>query len=429
MTISEQKKRVVILGVGSAGVSATMVLNKAVKNRKNIELTVIDQKNYHFVMPLVYQAVTGSTSPGNLYFPVRKLLYQGGDKEPVRFVQSAIQNINAEEKTVTTDAGEIYWDYLILALGSTTNFFGMEDIEKNALSFRSLQDGIAIHNHILDCYEQASQTKDEQLRKELLTFIIAGGGPSGVELTASILDLTKHVLVRDYSSLSSYVRVVLVEAQGAILTGLKPRVGELAQKTLQSRGAEVRLNTRISKAWQGGIETADGEAIASRTLIWTAGVKTVPVIQSLPFEKARDGRIIVNEYMEVAGSSGVYAIGDCAYMQQRDGSGPYPPTHQAAIRQGPACAKNVLRAVEGKAQRSFGYKFMGQLVYLGRNVATAQLLGFVFGGIIAGSLRRGAYLSQVVIYLGLSTGIRSKLSTLLDWSFAYFYRRDTARVE
>jgi len=428
MTMSKYKKKVLILGAGSAGVGAARELKKASAGAPELEVTLVDQQNYHFVLPLIYQVVTGSVAPGHISFPVRTLLRQGGTAGRVKFRQSRVQGIDVERKIVTTDDGELEWDYLVVALGSTTNFFGMDEVEKNALTFRSLRDGINIHNHILDNYEAALLEGDEQPRRELLTFVVVGGGPTGVELAVSIQEFASKVLIRDYPSLTPYVRVILVESQDTVLSGLNAKVGELAITRLRSQGVEVLLRTRISKAWVDGVETADGQVIPTRTVIWVAGVKPAAVVESLPLDKARDGRILVNQNLEVPESPGLYVVGDCAYLAQENGSGPYPATHQVAMRQGPACARNILHAMRGERQRPFRYKFKGQIIYISRNVAVAQILGRAFDGFAAGMLRRILYLEQMLSYLGPLTGFQSKLSTALDWFFAYFYHRDTSRL-
>ena len=427
--MSSQKKIVVILGAGSAGISAALELKRASAGTPEMEVTLVDQQNYHFVLPLIYQVVTGSVAPSNISFPLRILLRQRGARGWAKFMQSRIQRIDAERRIVTTEDGELEWDYLVVALGSTVNFFGMDEVEKNSLRFRSLKDAINIHNRILDNHKAALLEKDEQRKRELLTFVVVGGGPTGVELAASIQDFTLKVLVQDYPSLTPYVRVILVEAQDTLLSGMKAKVGELAIAQLRSRKIDVLLKTRISKAWAGGVETADGQSIPTRTVIWVAGVKPAAAVASLPFDKAKDGRILVNEYMEVPKSPGVYVIGDCAYLQQVHGLGPYPATQQVAVRQGPACARNIINAMRGKSQRPFRYKFKGQIIYIGRNTAVAQLWDYVFDGFAAGLVRRMLYLEQMVVYLGPLTGFKSKVGASIDWFFSYFYHRNTARIE
>jgi NADH dehydrogenase len=423
------KKRVLILGAGAAGISVALELKKASAGTPGLEVTLVDQRDYHHPLPFIWHVVSGSVEPSHISFPLHALLRQRGAGGLVKFRQSRVQGIDVERKVISTDDGELGWDYLVVALGSTTNFFGMADVEGNSLILKSLSDAVSIHNHILDNYAAALQEEDEQLQRELLTFVVVGGGPTGVELVAAIQDFVRKALIRDYPSLMSQTRVLLVEAQDALLSGMKAKMSELAISRLRSRGIEVLLKTRITKVWSGGIQTADGQTIPTRTVIWVAGVKPVAVVESLPFNKAKGGRITVNQYLEVPESPGVYVLGDCAYSLQEHGSVPYPPTQQVAQRQGPACARNIVRAIRGQDQLPFLYKFKGQLIYMGRNLAVAQLGERVFDGFAAALLRRVYYLWVFISYLGLPTEFRRKLGAVRDWIPAYFYHRNTAHLE
>ena len=429
MAVAGDKKKVLILGAGAAGISAALELKKASAGVPGLEVTLVDQRNYHHPLPFIWHVVSGSVEPSHISFPLHALLRRRGAEGEVKFKQSRVQGIDVEKKIVSTDDGELEWDYLVVALGSTTNFFGMADVEENSLIFKSLRDAVDIHNHILDNYEAALREVDEQRRRELLTFVVVGGGPTGIELAAAIQDFVSKALVRDYPSLMSQTRVFLVEAQDALLSGMKAKMSELAISRLRSRGIGVLLKTRINKVLSGGIQTADGQTIATSTVIWVAGVKPVDVVESLPFEKAKGGRIVVNQYMEVPESPGVYVLGDCAYLLQENGSVPYPPTQQVAMRQGPACARNIVRAMRGQDQLPFRYKFKGQVIYMGRNLVVAQLGNRVFDGFAAALVRRFYYLWVFISYLGLPTGFRRKLGAVCGWIPAYFYRRNTAHLE
>jgi len=429
MAVAGDKKRVLILGAGAAGIGAALELKKASAGAPELEVTLVDQRNYHHPLPFIWHVMSGSVEPSHISFPLHALLRRRGAEGPVKFRQSRVQGIDVEKKVVSTDAGKLKWDYLVVALGSTTNFFGMADVEENSLILKSLGDAVSIHNHILDNYEAALLEGDEQRRRELLTFVVVGGGPSGIELAAAIQDFVRKALVRDYPSLMSQTRVLLVEAQDALLSGMKAKMSGLAISRLRSRGIEVLLKTRITKVLSGGIQTADGQNIPTRTVIWVAGVKPVAVVESLPFEKAKGGRIVVNQYLEVPGSPGVYVLGDCAYSLQENGSVPYPPTQQVAGRQGPACARNIVRAMRGEYQLPFRYKFKGQVIYMGRNLVVAQLGNRVFDGFAAALLRRVYYLWIFISYLGLPTGFRRKLGAVCGWIPAYFYHRNTAHLE
>jgi NADH dehydrogenase len=429
MAVAGDKKKVLILGAGAAGLGVALELKKASAGVPGLEVTLVDQRNYHHPLPFIWQVMSGSVEPSHISFPLHALLRRRGAEGPVKFRQRRVQGIDVEKKVVSTDTGKLKWDYLVVALGSTTNFFGMADIEENSLSFKSLRDAVNIHNHILDNYEAALRERNEERRRELLTFVVVGGGPTGIELAAAIQDFVRKALVRDYPSLMSQTRVLLVEAQDALLSGFGAKVSELAISRLRSRGIEVLLKTRISKAWSAGVQTADGQTIPTRTVIWVAGVKPVDIVESLPFEKAKGGRIVVNQYLEVPESPGVYVLGDCAYSLQENGSVPYPPTQQVAGRQGPACARNIVRAMRGQEQRPFHYKFKGQVIYMGRNLVVAQLGNRVFDGFAAALLRRVYYLWVFISYLGLPTGFRRKLGAVCGWIPAYFYHRNTAHLE
>lgn len=426
--MGEEKKRVLVLGAGAAGVTAALELRKASAHLPGLHIALVDQRDYHHPLPFIWHVVSGSLEPNHIRFPLGVLLNRKGAAGHVQFRQSKVQGIDVQKKVVSIDDGELEWDYLVVALGSTTNFFGMTDVEENSLKFKSLEDAVRIHNHIVDNYEAALREEDEQRRHELLTFVVVGGGPTGIELVASLQDFVRKALARYYPSLMPHTRVLLVEAQDALLSGLGPKVSHPAINRLHSRGIEVLLKTRISKAWPGGVQTADGQTIATNTVIWVAGVEPVAAVGALPFEKAKDGRVIVNQYLEVPESPGVYVIGDCAYVLQKGGSRPYPPTQQVAERQGPVCARNIVRAMRGESQHPFGYRFKGQVVYMGRNAAVAQLGNRVFDGFAAALLRRFFYLWVFISYLGLTTEFRRKLGAVRSWVPAYFYRRNTAHL-
>jgi NADH dehydrogenase len=427
--MGEEKKRVLILGAGAAGIGTALELKKASAAVPGLEVTLVDQRDYQHPLPFIWQVVSGSVEPSHISFPLHALLKQKSAAEPIRFRQGRVQGIDVANRLVNTDDGKLGWDYLVVALGSTTNFFGMIDAEENSLTLKSVRDAVNIHNHILNAYEAALREGDEQRRRELLTFVVVGGGPTGIELVAAIQDFVRKALIRKYPSLTPHVRVLLVEAQDALLSGMKAKMSQLAIQPLRSRGIEVLLKTRIAKVWSGGIQIADGRTIPTRTVVWVAGVKPAAVVESLPFNKAKGGRIIVNQHMEVPESPGVYVLGDCAYLVQEGSSLPYPPTQQVAQRQGPACARNIIRGIQGKEHRPFRYKFKGQVIYMGRNLVLAQLGDRVFDGFAAAMVRRLYYLWVFVSYLGLATEFGRKLGAVRDWIPAYFYQRNTAHLE
>jgi NADH dehydrogenase len=427
MAAAGDKKRVLILGAGPAGIRVALELAKSAADIPGLEITLVDQRDSYYMMPFVWQVVSGSVDPAHISFPLRALLERSAAR-PIAFKQSLIRVIDVKGKIVRTDDGELKWDYLVVALGSTANFFGMADVEENSLTLRSLKSAVDIHNHILENYDAAPKEEDEQRQRQLLTFVVVGGGPTGVELAAAIQDFVGKVLIRNHPSLVRRTRVLLVEAQDALLSSLRAKVSELAVNRLRSRGVEVLLKTRITRAWPGSIETADGQTIAADTVIWVAGVKPAPAVEALPFDKAKDGRIIVNQYLEVQQSPGTYVLGDCAYLLQAHSSVPYPATQQVAERQGPVCARNIVRVIQGQHQRPFRYRFKGQLIYLGRNLTVGQVFSYVFDGFAAATLRRVFYLWVFISYFGVLTEFKRKLSAVRDWTRAYFYQRDTSHL-
>ncbi|MBI2831997.1 MAG: NAD(P)/FAD-dependent oxidoreductase [Chloroflexi bacterium] len=417
----ERRKRVVILGAGAAGFTAAMEFQRASSIAPGLEVVLVDQQNYHLFQPLLYQVVTGSIDPSHICYAVRSSLRHGGNTGAVIFRESKVHGIDISGKRVITDNGEMAWDYLMVALGSTTNYFGMEGIEGHTVPLKSMRDAINMHNHILDRYEKALLEADEQRRRELLTFVVVGAGATGVELTASIQDYVRKVLVRVYPSITPLARVILVEAHDRILYGMQEGLTRVALRRLQTLGVEVLLGTRIVRVSAEGVQTSDGRTIPTGTVIWVAGVRPVPVVAALPFEKARDSRFLVNQYMEVPEAPGVYILGDCASLSQISGE-PYPPTGQVAVRQGRACARSIINDFLGRPGNPFRYKYKGELIAMGRNVAMAQVGKLAFDGFPAWVLWR-------MYYLAILMGFRSKLSVALDWSLAYFYHRNTARLE
>ncbi len=426
--VEGEGKRILVLGAGSAGLAAALTLKGATGRMPGTEVILLSRTNYHFILPLIYQVVTGSLAPPHVCFPVRPLLRGSSNGPAVSFRQGTVSAIDPQSRTVSTDGGDLHYDYLLLALGSTTNFFGTEGAEEHSHPFKSVGDAIDLHNRIVDSYEAALLETDERERRRMLTFVVVGGGPTGVELAASIHDLTAKVMARDYPPVASESRVILVEARERLLGGLNPKSGEKALKGLRLRGVEVMLDTKVNRVSGDSIDTAAGERIPTGTVVWVAGTRAPDLVRGLPFEKVRDGRIVTNESLEVPGWPGVYVAGDSAYIEQPGRSTSYPPTHQVAIQMGPACARNIVRVIRGEAQRPFRYWFKGQMVYMGRNMAVADLFGQTLDGLTASMVRRSLYVGQSLMYLGPLTSLRVKTSAMVDWVFSYFYNRNVARI-
>lgn len=415
-------KKIVILGAGFGGFFAVLEFQRLARHLPGVEVVLIDKNNYHMFVPLLFQVGTGGIEPGAICFPIRATLKNGGTLPPVMFRECQVLNIDLEKKKIITHRVEMLYDYLVIALGSATNYYGIPGLEQNCLSLKAITDGIHMHNRILESFEAALLEKDEEKRRELLTFVVVGGGPTGVELSSMIALFVFKMLARDFPPLVSQARVFLLEAGDALLRGMHPALGRLALERLKKVGVEVILNYRVSNCTPHCIETKDGNKISSCNVFWVGGVKPSPLTLSLPVEKYKDGRIIVNEKLEVPSAPGVYVIGDCAYSIQKATSKPYPPTAQVALRMGVSCASNIAREITGQPIVPFSYKYIGDMVLLGRNYGAAEIKGRIIRGM-------PAFWIYQVYHLFTMTGFKNKLITLIGWAFDYFYSRNTSKLE
>lgn len=420
--MSTQGKKIIILGAGFAGLFAAIELEKHCRQLPGVEVTLIDKNNYHMFVPLLYNIGSGGIEPSNICFPIRRILKNGGTVPPVMFREAEVTGIDLQQKTVFTDRGEFPYDYLVFALGSTTNFYGIPGLEQYILPLKTIEDGSRIHNKVLESFEMALLEGDEKKRRELLTFIIVGGGATGVELCSTMALFLFKTLSRDFPTLISETRLIMAEASGTLLHSMPPRVGQLAQKRLEKLGVEVILNCHVAKATDTGIDTKDGRVIPSHTVIWVGGIKTIPQAQGLQLEKAKDGRIIVKNNLEVASVPGLYVIGDLAYALQKGTNKAYPPTAQTAVRMGITCARNIAGEISGSCVRGYEYHYKGDLVTLGRNYAVGVFFGRLISGFPAFVMYRGYHLLTLM-------GFKNKIGTILDWTYDYFYRRSTVKLD
>jgi NADH dehydrogenase len=416
-----QKKRVVILGAGFAGLFAALQFEKLHKMVPGLEVTLVDRNNYHMFVPLLYHVGTGGIEPGNICFPIRSTLKNGGSSLPVLFRECEVLNLDIEKRIVVTDRVQLPYDYLIFALGSTTNFYGIPGLEQNIVPLKTIKDGMVMHNRIIENFEEALLENDEQKRHNLITFVIVGGGATGVELASTMSLFIHKSLAHDFPTVVNEARIVLIEASGSLLHGMRPEIGRLALRRLQKLQIEVMLNCRVASADPEGIITNDGRSILSRNVVWVGGIKPSPLAEALKVEKARDGRIIVDPYLAVPVIPELHIIGDSTYALKPDGTA-YPPTAQTAIQMGIYTAGNIVRTLKGYPLYPFNYKYKGDLVFLGRNYAVGEF----FGRIISG---RVAFLIYQSYHLITLAGFKNKIITLIDWAYDYFYRRDTSKLE
>ena len=415
----QPRQRAVVVGSGFAGLTAVNHLAALLDGDPSTDLLLVDRQNYHLFYPLLYQVATGGVEPGSLTFAARVVASEHG----FRYLQATVKNVNLADQQLETDAGSIHYDTLILAPGSVTNFFGMADAAQNSLPLKSLEDGMNLRNQIVDTFERADHESDGERRRALLTFVIVGGGATGVELAASMSDLIRRTLIPNYPTIDAEdVRLVLVEARGALLAGWNPKMGELAAHRLHQNKVELMVNTAVSHVTDAGIETIEGVKIPSATVIWTAGIKAAPLVETLGVERERDGRVRVNDTFELPNQPGVFVIGDAAAVRPPGCERPLPPTASVAVDEGPFAAENALRRLHDQDPRTFEYHSRGDLVSLGRGAAAANVLGLVFDGIPAWLVRRTVYL----VYLA---GLRNRAFVVLDWLFVSFHQRVIASFD
>lgn len=416
----EPARRIVVLGAGFGGLYSAMRLADEYWADPTTEVLLLDRANYHLFTPMLTLVAASAVHPPAVAYPVRRLLRD----HHLAFQRAEVRSIDLEHRTVHTHRGTVPYDKLVIGLGSVTNFFGLKEVERVAFRFKSLADAVRIRNHIVDCFERASALDDPAERREWLTFAIVGGGPTGVELSAGIHDFIHHTLIEEYPNLSfeNEVRILLFEMRDRLLPAQAPDLAEVAERVLRRKAIDLRLGSAISSASDRSLRTQDGEEIASRTLIWTAGVMANPVVSALPVEKGRGGAVIVDSCLRVPGHPGVYALGDnAAYIDPRTGQY-LPPDAKVAVQQAEAVATNIIRELRGEPPQPFVYRHFGDMISLGENAAVADVLGMKLTGLPAWLLWR-------LYYLGRLQGVESKLRVLGDLLLGALFERYTARLE
>jgi NADH dehydrogenase len=409
--------RIVILGGGFAGATTARELERQLRRRDDVEITLLDSENFFTFTPLLPEVPSGSIQPKHIVFPLRALLR----KTIVR--QAQVSSVDLAAKTVTARhcgaCGKytVPFDHLVLALGSVPNFFGLAGLEQHALTIKSLADATALHAHVIDKLEHADLESDPAARRAMLTFVVAGGGFAGVETLAELNDFVRGA-GRFYSSIDpSEIRMVLVHSGDRILPEVSATLSEYALKKLRSRGIEVLLQTRLSDCDGQQIILSDGQQISTRTLIWAAGTSPSPILDRINVPRLKTGKIEVEATLAVRGRPGVWALGDSAAIPDVVCGNMCPPTAQHALRQGRRLAKNIAAALDGRQPQPFAYKPLGLLAGLGRRAAVAEILGIKFSGFLAWWLWRTIYLMKL-------PSLERKLRVALDWTLDLFFPRD-----
>ncbi|MCC2669988.1 MAG: dehydrogenase (ubiquinone) [Armatimonadetes bacterium] len=418
-TRAEHGKNIVILGAGFGGINTAAALLHRLPPESGWRVTLVDRHNYFLFTPLLYHAATGLVDPSNVLFPVRRLSHA----ENFIFREATVQDVDLNRRVVHLEDGPLSYDYLVLALGSVTNFFGKDDQLRHALTLKTSADAITVRNRLIDAFERADAATDPEERRRQLTFAVVGGGATGVELVGAIQGLIRGTLARQYPRISpGEARVVLFEALPKLLPELPRELAGYAEQRLRDLGVEIRLETPVDRVDDGGLVLDGGEYLPAHTVVWAAGVKASPVAARLNVPRIKNGRIDVDPFLQVEGVPDCYALGDIAAFTDEASGKPLPPTAAVAVRQGKALAEILLARIEGRSAQPFHYTPAGELVSLGRNEAVAAIKGVQITGFPAWLIWRAFYLSQLM-------GFKNRLAVALDWSFAYAYQRDTVRLE
>jgi NADH dehydrogenase len=400
-----EKPRVVIVGGGFGGLNAAKHLRRA-----EAQVTLIDATNHHLFQPLLYQIATATLSPADVAMPIRQILRNQPNTE---VILSKVTGVDASAKTVATDSTEpIPYDYLLLATGATHSYFGHTEWEKYARGLKTIGDATYLRSEILEAFEVAERTPDSSNQKELLTFILVGAGPTGVEMAGAISEVAMRALPGDYRRIKpESAHILLLEGGPRVLPSYDPILSERARRSLTKNGVDVRLNTKVQGIDADGVDTDQGR-IDGRTVIWAAGVRASPAAEWLHTTPDSAGRVQVNPDLSVPGCEGVYAIGDTAHLEQ-DGKA-LPGVAQVAIQQGKYVAELITRKIKLQQQpKPFHYRDLGSLATIGRSSAVAEFGKVKLSGLIA-------WLIWLFVHIMNLVGFRAKLSVLLQWAWSYF---------
>jgi len=409
---SLHKPQVVIIGAGFGGLYAARALKHA-----PVEITVIDRRNHHLFQPLLYQVATAGLSPGDIAYPIRAVLAR---QMNARVLLEEALEIDPATRTVKLCDGVLKYDYLILATGASHAYFGHDDWEPFAPGLKSLEDALEIRRRILVAFERAERETDAAQKNELLTFVIVGGGPTGVELAGAIAEISRQVLVRDFRAINPKdARVLLVEAGPRILPSYPEDLSAAAEVSLKKLGAEVRTKCPVTAVRESQV-VVGGECLHAATVLWAAGVAASPLARSLSAPLDKVGRVMVEPDLSIPGHPETFVIGDLANFPHQTGR-PLPGVAPVAIQQGRHAARNILRLVKGQPSEPFKYLDKGRLATIGRAAGVADLGSLKFSGYIA-------WLAWLFVHIFFLIGFRNRFVVLFEWAWAYFTNQRGARL-
>jgi NADH dehydrogenase len=412
------KTEIVIIGGGFAGLN----LVKHLAQEQDFHVTLVDLNNYHLFPPLLYQVATGFLDASNITYPFRKLFH---GKENIRFRLGKLQKVMADNNKVLLSTGELSYDYLVLATGTESNYFGMENIRRAALPMKTVDDAIEIRNYMLQKMEEATIELDEMKRKKLFSVVIAGGGPTGVEIAGMLAEMRKSILHRDYPELSGLQpQIYLVDGSSALLSAMSAQSQKYTHDMLLKLGVEVHLNTQVRDYINDAVVFSDGKTIETKMLFWTAGV-TAKIFEGMPGESyGRGNRLLTDEYNKVIGVPNIFAIGDtCLLTSDRNFPQGHPQLAQVALQQGTNLAANLVAALRAQPWTAFEYDDKGTLAIIGRSKAVADIPkpAVHFQGFIA-------WITWLFVHLFSLITYRNRFMTVINWAVAFFTKDQSLRM-
>jgi NADH dehydrogenase len=414
--MSDGKPRVLILGGGFGGMYAALEFEQALAQGADLDVTLVNRDNFFLFTPMLHEVAASDLDITNIVSPIRKLLrrvtFFHGDIEAIDLVHHRVGLSHGHEE----HCHSLSYDHLVLALGSTTNFFNIPGLAERALTMKSLDDAIALRNRLVANLEEADFECAAPLRAPLLNFVVAGGGFAGVETIAAMNDFLREA-VRFFPHLrEDMLRIILVHSGTLILPDLGEKLGAYAQRKLMEQQVEIHSNCKVTAVTDRDVTLSDGTTVTTNTLVWTAGICPNSLMDTLPCTKSR-GRVRVNEYLEVPEWPGVWAFGDCALVPDRKTGESHPPTAQHALREGKLAARNILATVRGDEMKPFLYSTIGLLAPIGKRTGVANILGVNFSGFIAWWLWRTIYLLKLPRF-------EKKVLVALDWTLDLLFSKD-----
>jgi NADH dehydrogenase len=402
----------VVVGGGFGGIRVALGLAKI-----EVKVTLVDRYNYHLFQPLLYQVATAGLSVDDIAYPIRAIVRY---EKNVDFRLAEVTGVDFESKSVVCNTGVIGYDFLVLAAGGRTNYFGMESVEKHSFGMKTLDESVVIRNHVLSMFELAAHEKDPDKRRALLTFVIVGGGPTGVESAGALSELVYHVLTKEYHHVNfKEVRIMLVEASDKLLAAMPESLREATVETLISKRVEVRLCVQVTDYDGQRLSLKGGEIIPTTTVIWAAGAQAIDLIDKLGVEQASMRRAVVNEHLQLPSHPEVFVIGDAAHFMQ-DGQ-PLPMVAPVAMQQADVVAKNIRNLIRGKELKEFVYNNVGNMATIGRNAAVVHMGSIKIKGFVAWVIWSFVHILRLINF-------RNRAVVFSKWIWDYLMYERVVRI-